>query len=52
MPQEVVASLDAWLAKQPPPRRPIHPQTGCPCIDCTTRDDRLEDIAETRKYDQ
>jgi len=51
-PAEQLAALDACIAalvaRTGGVGRPQHPETGCPCVPCTERDDWLESKAEAR----
>jgi len=51
-PAEQLAALDACIAalaaRTGGVGKPQHPETGCPCVRCTERDDALESRAEDR----
>jgi len=47
-PAETLAALNAWIAARPEPRKPVHPETYCPCVRSVERDDWLESRAEDR----
>jgi hypothetical protein len=49
MPEDLIGALERVLGRpvEPTPK-PRHPDSGCPCTDCTARDNYLEDVAERR----
>lgn len=46
---DLLAALESVVGKLPPPTTPRHPAAGCPCDDCTRRDDRAEERALERR---